>query len=107
MTTSREIRLAARPHGLPQPSDFELAEVELGEPGDGELLIRNAFVSANSENNNERFYRIDARVSYALSEDWIIDGGLGYAWIDPDLGNSARSRSVFFSARYEWSKLLP
>ncbi len=69
--------------------------------------FRNAFVSANSENNNERFYRIDARVSYALSEDWIIDGGLGYARIDPDLGNSARSRSVFFSARYEWSRLLP
>ncbi|RDI75433.1 putative NADP-dependent oxidoreductase [Gaiella occulta] len=47
MTTSREIRLAARPVGMPQPSDFELAEVELPEPRDGEVLIRNAFVSVD------------------------------------------------------------
>jgi len=47
MTTSREIRLAARPRGMPQPSDFELAEVELPEPGEGEVLIRNAFVSVD------------------------------------------------------------
>ena len=32
---SREIRLAARPRGMPQPSDFELAEVELPDPVDG------------------------------------------------------------------------
>ena len=44
---SREIRLAARPQGEPKPSDFELAEVDLPEPGEGELLIRNAFVSVD------------------------------------------------------------
>ncbi len=47
MTTSREIRLAARPSGAPQPSDFELAEVDLPEPGEGELLIRNACLSVD------------------------------------------------------------
>jgi NADPH-dependent curcumin reductase CurA len=47
MTTSREIRLAARPSGAPQPSDFELVEVDLPEPGDGEVLIRNACVSVD------------------------------------------------------------
>ena len=47
MTVSREIRLAARPRGVPQPSDFELAEVELPDPGDGEVLIRNAYVSVD------------------------------------------------------------
>jgi len=44
---SREIRLAARPRGVPQQSDFELAEVELPDPGDGEVLIRNAYVSVD------------------------------------------------------------
>jgi NADPH-dependent curcumin reductase CurA len=44
---SREVRLAARPRGVPEPSDFELAEVNLPEPSDGELLIRNAFVSVD------------------------------------------------------------
>ncbi|MGB8348803.1 MAG: hypothetical protein WCE47_00085, partial [Gaiella sp.] len=46
-TTSREIRLAARPRGAPVGSDFELAEVELPDPGDGEILVRNAYVSVD------------------------------------------------------------
>jgi NADPH-dependent curcumin reductase CurA len=46
-TRSREIRLAARPHGTPTSSDFQLAEVELPDPGDGEILVRNAFVSVD------------------------------------------------------------
>ena len=46
-TRSREIRLAARPRGAPVPTDFELAEVELPDPGDGELVVRNAFLSVD------------------------------------------------------------
>jgi NADPH-dependent curcumin reductase CurA len=44
---SREIRLAARPQGLPRADDFELGEVELPDPGEGEVLVRNAFVSVD------------------------------------------------------------
>ncbi len=44
---SREIRLAARPRGAPVPTDFELADVEVPDPGEGEILIRNAFVSVD------------------------------------------------------------
>jgi hypothetical protein len=44
---SREIRLGSRPRGLPQAADFELAEVDLPDPGDGEVLVRNAFVSVD------------------------------------------------------------
>ena len=46
-TRSREIRLVARPRGAPVASDFELAEVELPDPGDGEIVVRNAFVSVD------------------------------------------------------------
>jgi NADPH-dependent curcumin reductase CurA len=46
-TVSREIRLANRPRGAPVPDDFALAEVEVPDPGDGELLIRNAYVSVD------------------------------------------------------------
>jgi NADPH-dependent curcumin reductase CurA len=42
---SREIHLAKRPDGMPRESDFELAEVTLGEPGDGQVLVRNAYLS--------------------------------------------------------------
>jgi NADPH-dependent curcumin reductase CurA len=44
---SREIRLVARPHGAPVPSDFEVVETELPEPEDGEMLVRNAYVSVD------------------------------------------------------------
>jgi NADPH-dependent curcumin reductase CurA len=45
--TSREIRLASRPVGAPQPSDFELAETEVADPADGELIVRNTFMSVD------------------------------------------------------------
>ena len=47
MARSGEIRLAARPHGVPQPSDFVLAEVDVPDPADGQVLIRNAYVSVD------------------------------------------------------------
>ncbi|MFC0042298.1 NADP-dependent oxidoreductase [Actinomadura rayongensis] len=45
--TSREIRLAARPVGEPRPSDFTLAEVAVGEPQAGEVLVRNDWMSVD------------------------------------------------------------
>jgi NADPH-dependent curcumin reductase CurA len=46
-TLNREIRLVARPQGIPDESLFELAESPLGEPAAGQLLIRNAFISVD------------------------------------------------------------
>jgi len=46
-TRSREIRLAARPRGTPVSSDFELAEVELPDPAEGEVVVRNAYLSVD------------------------------------------------------------
>lgn len=39
--TSREVRLAAIPDGLPQARDFAVVEVPLPVPGPGEVLVRN------------------------------------------------------------------
>jgi NADPH-dependent curcumin reductase CurA len=45
---SREIILAARPRGVPQESDFELRDVaDDTELADGEVLVRNVFVSVD------------------------------------------------------------
>jgi NADPH-dependent curcumin reductase CurA len=44
---NREIRLAARPNGFPKDSDFELAETPIPEPGDGEILVRNVYISVD------------------------------------------------------------
>jgi hypothetical protein len=45
--TGREVRLAARPHGLPVATDFDVAEVDVPDPADGEVLVRNAYVSVD------------------------------------------------------------
>jgi hypothetical protein len=38
---TREVVLAARPQGAPQEADFAFREVDEGEPGEGEVLVRN------------------------------------------------------------------
>src|SRR3954471_7724693 len=57
---SREIRLASRPAGEPQPSDFQLAEVEVADPDDGEVVVRNTFMSVDPYMRG----RMDDRKSY-------------------------------------------
>lgn len=46
-TNSRELRLASRPHGEPTLEQFALAEVELPDPGPGEVLVRNLYLSVD------------------------------------------------------------
>jgi NADPH-dependent curcumin reductase CurA len=45
--TSREIRLVARPEGFPDERLFELADVTLPDPAEGQVLIRNAYLSVD------------------------------------------------------------
>jgi NADPH-dependent curcumin reductase CurA len=44
---SREVVLARRPEGTPQESDFELRDAPEATPGDGDVLIRNVYVSVD------------------------------------------------------------
>jgi NADPH-dependent curcumin reductase CurA len=44
---SREIVLAARPQGAPQASDFEVREAKVPAPADGEVRVRNVYVSVD------------------------------------------------------------
>ena len=70
---SREIVLAARPAGLPRPSDFELRESQPQEPADGEVLVRNVFVSVDPYMRS-RMTGIRTYVGpYAIGD--VIDGG--------------------------------
>ena len=45
--TNRRVTLKERPVGFPKDSDFELDEVEVGEPGPGEVLVRTLWVSVD------------------------------------------------------------
>lgn len=42
---NHQVRLAARPVGLPKDSDWSLTEEPVGEPGEGEVLVRNHYIS--------------------------------------------------------------
>ena len=44
---THEIRLKSRPVGLPAAENFELAEATLPEPGAGEVLVRNLWMSVD------------------------------------------------------------
>jgi NADPH-dependent curcumin reductase len=44
-TTNRQWRLAARPRGLPVPTDWEWREEPVPSPGDGEFLVRARLIS--------------------------------------------------------------
>ena len=44
---SKQIQLASRPQGTPISDNFKLATVELPTPGDGEVLVKNLFVSVD------------------------------------------------------------
>jgi NADPH-dependent curcumin reductase CurA len=46
-TLSREIRLKNRPVGMPTENDFELAEVLIPEIREGQILVRNAYMSVD------------------------------------------------------------
>ena len=45
--TSREVRLKSRPVGMPKAADFEVASVDLPAPGDGQVLVRNRWMSVD------------------------------------------------------------
>jgi len=47
MTQSKEVRLKARPVGMPTASDFEIATVDLPAPGPGEAQVRNLYMSVD------------------------------------------------------------
>ncbi|GAA2324038.1 NADP-dependent oxidoreductase [Streptomyces violaceusniger] len=46
-TTGREWHLVARPQGWPKPEDFALREAPVSEPGPGQALVRNLYMSVD------------------------------------------------------------
>lgn len=47
MPKSRAVHLVARPEGLPKPADFAVVDEEVPEPGDGEVLVENLYMSVD------------------------------------------------------------
>jgi NADPH-dependent curcumin reductase CurA len=72
-TSTREIQLASRPHGRPVPENFRLAESRLPELHDGQVLVRNLYISVDPYMRG----RMDDVQSYLapFALDAALDGG--------------------------------
>ncbi len=45
--TNRQVRLRARPEGIPQARHFEVTEEPLGPLAEGKIRVRNAYLSVD------------------------------------------------------------
>jgi hypothetical protein len=70
---SREIRLKNRPVGMPCGTDFELAEAEVSEIGEGEVLIRNVYMSVDPYMRGRMYDRKSYVPPFQLNEP--LEGG--------------------------------
>jgi NADPH-dependent curcumin reductase CurA len=70
---SREIRLASRPTGLPSAENFSLATIDVPPPADGQVLVRNLFMSVDPYMRG----RMNAAKSYVppFAVDQPLEGG--------------------------------
>ncbi|MEZ4865176.1 MAG: NADP-dependent oxidoreductase [Caldilineaceae bacterium] len=71
--TSREIRLKQRPVGMPTPDDFDLTTVTLAEPGAGEVLVQNLYMSVDPYMRGRMADRKSYVPPFALGE--ALQGG--------------------------------
>src|SRR5712692_7861408 len=58
---NRQILLASRPRGEPTPDNFKLVEIDVAEPGPGQMLLRTIFLSLDPYQRG----RMNAGASYA------------------------------------------
>ena len=83
---SREIRLASRPTGRPGADNFSLAQVAIGPPGEGHVLVRNLFMSVDPYMRG----RMNDRPSYVAPFE------LGKPLVGGAVGEVVESRSDAF-----------
>ena len=44
MTQSREVHLTSRPQGNPVATDFEIVTVDIKDPAEGQVLVKNIYM---------------------------------------------------------------
>ena len=67
---SRQVLLKARPDGMPTASDFEIETVDVPDPGPGEVLVQNLFMSVDP------YMRGRMRLDFSLGEP-LAGGAVG------------------------------
>ncbi|MEV8515205.1 NADP-dependent oxidoreductase [Dactylosporangium sp. NPDC051484] len=78
--TCREVRLAARPEGLPRPEHFDVVTIPLPRPAAGQVLVRN------------RFFRVSASLRMMISQGAEEVRGVPFPALSP--GDTLREEAV-------------
>ncbi|GAA1011513.1 NADP-dependent oxidoreductase [Nocardiopsis tropica] len=103
--TSREVHLVARPSGEPEPADFSLVETEVGDPGAGEVLVRNSWISVDpymrGRMNDAKSYVPPYRLGEAM------DGGAVGTVVASGSDDLPVGATVLHSAGWREYALLP
>ncbi|MEY1557774.1 NADP-dependent oxidoreductase [Yoonia sp. R2331] len=73
MTNARAITLASRPQGQPVPENFQLTDLSLSDPAEGQFLVRNIWLSLDPYMRG----RMDDAKSYAdpVAIGGVMEGG--------------------------------
>ena len=104
-TVAREIHLASRPSGWPTPENFRTVENELADPGTGEVLVRNTFLSVDPY---MRGRMSDARSYVApFALDAPMEGGAVGVVVASDDGSLQPGDTVLHQAGWRSHALLP
>jgi NADPH-dependent curcumin reductase CurA len=96
MDKSREIRLKSRPVGVPTAESFELASVDLKEPGPGEVQVRNLYMSVDPYMRGRMYDRPSYIPPFSIGEA-LQGGAVGeiIASNDPSLSVGDTVMSMF------------
>jgi NADPH-dependent curcumin reductase CurA len=70
---SREVRLKSRPVGMPQAGNFEITEVTLRPPDEGEVAVRNHYMSVDPYMRGRMYDRKSYTPPFQLGE--VLQGG--------------------------------
>jgi NADPH-dependent curcumin reductase CurA len=71
--TTHQIRLASRPEGEPRPENFEIVELNVPEPAEGEALVRNSYLSVDPYMRGRMRDAASYQEPYAVGE--VMPGG--------------------------------
>ena len=100
MSNTRQFKLAARPVGMPKESDFSLVEAPMPVPGDGQVLVKTAYLSVDPYMRG----RITGVKSYADPVnigDVMVGGAVGRV-VDSKSPNF--SAGDFVSGQWGWQE---
>lgn len=104
-TSSREIHLASRPQGWPTPDNFRTVDVDLPDPGPGEVLVRNTVMSVDPYMRG----RMNDVKSYVppFALDAPLDGGAVGEVVASGSDDLAVGDTVLHQAGWRTHALLP